>query len=244
MGGCAFGGLFIPGLEKTSYVQHVRRSCLAAREEAPGLCGAGPAGAGSCPPRGTGHGTPWPPTASWEGARSSWGRRSSTVDGYRGAWKTTSAREPGPRERTPAWESQAGAEGGGGKTSTESPRSLERSVRKGQYQGGNQRPDPDIMDLHHPGTQPSNILPSRGMETESISKPGLFFTGDLFVFLGDQLEFGDELGSCSPRSHPRAAPCNVWAGDGVGKQSETSFQEFIYLLEGKGLLDVGFAMPG
>ena len=82
------------------------------------------------------------------------------------------------------------------------------------------------------------------METESISKPGLFFTGDLFVFSGDQLEVGDELGSCSPRSHLQAASCDVWAGDGVGKQSETSFQGFIYLLEGERFTGCRFCNAG
>lgn len=82
------------------------------------------------------------------------------------------------------------------------------------------------------------------METESISKPGLFFMGDLFVFSGDQLEVGDELGTRSPRSHPQAAPCNVWAGDGVGKQSETSFQGFIYSLEGEKFTACRFCNAG
>lgn len=66
VGGCAFGGLFIPRLRKTSDVQHVRRSCLVAMEEAPGLRGAGPAGAGSCLPWGTGHSIPRPPTGRHE----------------------------------------------------------------------------------------------------------------------------------------------------------------------------------
>lgn len=195
-------------------------AALEAREEAPWLRGAGPAGAGSCPPWGTGPRHPTAATASWEGARSSWGRRPSVVEGDGGAWETTSARESGPGVGKPGW---CGERGGGGGNSTKSP----RSVRKGRYQGGKRRPDPDIMDLHHPGTQPSNILPSRGVETESISKPGLFFAGDLFVFSGDRRGVGDELGSCSPRSHPRG--CAVWAGDGVGKQSETCFQEFMRL---------------
>lgn len=30
-------------------------------------------------------------------------------------------------------------------------------MRKGRFQDGNRRPDPDIMDLHHLGTQPANI---------------------------------------------------------------------------------------
>lgn len=68
-----------------------------------------------------------------------------------------------------------------GKTSTESPGSPERSVRKGQYQGGNQRPDPDIMDLHHPGTQPSNILPSisktEGWKRKVFQSPACFSRG-------------------------------------------------------------------
>jgi len=116
-----------------------------------------------------------------------------------------------------------------GKNLQESRGSPERSVRKGRSPGGNQRPDPDLMDLHHAGTQPANILPSRGVETENISEPGSFFAGGSVCFLGrsaGRWRWNWALG-------PRAAPCGVWAGGGAGTQRETRVREFIYLLQGE-----------